>query len=124
MPDSTIEKARYCSRCGEPVTVTDAAFCKECGAPLAGTVWLSPELTWRPMVAFVLSIVPGLGHLYKSQPGRGLLWFLFVLFMHVAAAPVGWIVHLICALNAALSGAFKEDPLRARGLSVTARPRS
>jgi TM2 domain-containing membrane protein YozV len=129
MPDSTIERARYCSRCGQPVTVLDAAFCKACGAPLAGTVWLSREITWRPMVAFVLSIVPGLGHFYKGQPGRGVLWFLFVLVMHFT--PLGWIVHLICAINAALSGAIREDAIAhsmpgsaPRRLSATARPRS
>ncbi|MGD0290929.1 MAG: zinc ribbon domain-containing protein [Candidatus Binataceae bacterium] len=131
MPDSTIERARYCSQCGQPVTVTDAAFCKECGAPLAGTIWLSREITWRPAVAFALSIVPGLGHFYKRQPGRGVLWFLFVTYMYAAAPPLGWIVHLICASNAALAGAIKEDALArpmpgsgSRRFSATARPRS
>jgi hypothetical protein len=131
MPDSTIEKARYCSQCGQPVTVNDAIYCKECGAPLAGTIWLSHEITWRPFVAFALSIVPGLGHFYKSQPGRGVLWFLFVIYMYMAAPFLGWIVHLICASNAALSGAIKEDVLArsipgggSRRLSATARPRS
>jgi|SRR5271167_2079300 len=131
MPDSTIEKARYCSQCGQPVTVNDALYCKECGAPLAGTIWLSHEITWRPFVAFALSIVPGLGHFYKRQPGRGVLWFLFVIYMYMAAPFLGWIVHLICASNAALSGAIKEDALArsipgggSRRLSATARPRS
>jgi hypothetical protein len=131
MPDSTIERARYCSQCGQPVTVIDAAYCKECGAPLPGTVWLSNEITWRPSVAFALSIVPGLGHFYKRQPGRGVVWFLFVTFMYTAAPPLGWIVHLICACNAALAGAIKEDAVASaipgggpRRLSVTARPRS
>ena len=129
MPDSTIERARYCSQCGQPVTVTDAAFCKECGAPLAGTIWLSREITWRPGVAFALSIVPGVGHFYKRQPGRGVLWFLFEIFMY--ATPLGWIVHLICASNAALAGAIKEDALDRSmpgsgpgRFSATARPRS
>jgi hypothetical protein len=131
MPDLTIERASYCSQCGQPVTVIDAAFCKECGAPLAGTVWLSREITWRPFVAFTLSIVPGLGHFYKRQPWRGLLWFVFVIYMYAAAPLLGWIVHLICAGNAALAGALKEDALARsmpgngpRGLSATARPGS
>ena len=109
----------------------DAAFCKECGAPLAGTVWLRHEITWRPMVAFALSIVPGLGHFYKRQPWRGVAWFVFVGYMYAAAPPLGWIVHLICASNAALSGAIKEDALarsipggRSRHLPAAARPRS
>jgi len=131
MADSTIERPRYCSQCGAPVTVKDAAFCKECGAPLAGAIWLSHQITWRPFVAFALSIVPGLGHFYKRQPGRGVLWFLFVIYMYMAAPFIGWIVHLICASNAALSGAIKEDALArsipgggSHGLSATARPRS
>jgi len=131
MPDSPIERARYCSQCGQAVTVIDATFCKECGAPLSGTVWLSHEITWRPFVAFVLSIVPGLGHFYKRQPFRGVLWFLFVTYMWGAAPPLGWVVHLICAGNAALAGAIKEDAIArsmpgsgTRGFSATARPRS
>jgi len=110
--------------------VTDAAFCKECGASLAGTVWLSREITWRPLVAFVLSIVPGLGHLYKRQTVRGIFWFMFVIYMYSAAPPLGWLIHLICAVNAALSGAIKEDALTrttrnaARGFSATTRPRA
>jgi zinc-ribbon domain len=131
MPDSSIERARYCSQCGQPVTVIDATFCKECGAPLAGTVWLSREITWRPFVAFTLSIVPGLGHLYKRQPWRGLLWFLFVMYMYVAAPFLGWIMHLICAGNAAFAGALMEDALARsmpgngpRKLSAAPGPRS
>lgn len=113
------------------MTVADASFCKECGAALAGTFWLTREITWRPAVAFVLSVVPGLGHLYKKQPGRGLLWFMFVIYMYATVLPLGWIIHVICAFNAALSGAIREEALsRAgrgagpRGLSMTLRPRS
>lgn len=131
MPDSSIERARYCSQCGQPVIVIDAAFCKECGAALAGTFWLSPEITWRPAVALVLSLMPGLGHLYKRQPLRGLLWFMFVVYMYSVAPPLGWILHAICAGNAALSGAIREDALtrrprgiRRRGLSMTPGPRT
>jgi hypothetical protein len=131
MADSANERARYCSQCGQPVTVIDATFCKECGAPLAGSVWLSHEITWRPAVAFFLSIVPGLGHLYKRQPVRGLLWFAFVVYVYTAAPPLGWIFHAICAGNAALSGAIREEALTrtsrgtgSRPLSVTPRPRN
>ena len=113
------------------MTVADAAFCKECGAPLAGPVWLSREITWRPFVAFCLSIVPGLGQFYKRQPWRGLLWFLFVMYIYAAAPPLGFIVHMICAGNAALSGAIKEDVLtrsvpgpRRRNFSTMPGPRS
>jgi len=112
------------------VTVADAAFCKECGAALAGTVWLSREITWRPSVAFVLSVVPGLGHLYKRQTVRGTFWFIFVIYMYSAAPPLGWLIHLICAGNAALSGAIREDALSRttrnmpHRFSATTRPRA
>lgn len=131
MPDSTSERPRYCSQCGQPVTVVDANFCKECGAPLAGTLWLTHEITWRPFVAFLLSAVPGLGHLYKRQAWRGLLWFMVVVYMYPAAAPIGLFLHAICAGNAALSGAIREEALARsirgsgpRGLSATPGPRS
>jgi hypothetical protein len=128
MPDSASERARYCSQCGQPVTVIDATFCKECGAALAGTFWLSHEITWRPGVALVLSIVPGLGHLYKRQPLRGIFWFAFVVFMYEAVTPIGLFLHAICAGNAALSGAIREEALSRgagrRRLSTTLGPRS
>jgi hypothetical protein len=131
MADSRIERPRYCSQCGQPVTVADASFCKECGAALAGTFWLTHTITWKPGVAFVLSIVPGLGHLYKRQPWRGLLWFMFVVYMYVAVLPLGWIIHVICAFNAALSGAIREEALTRAGrgagpraFSAASRPRS
>ena len=131
MPDSTIERARYCSQCGQAVTVSDATFCKECGAPLAGTFWLKHEITWRPFTAFILSVIPGLGHFYKRQPVRGMLWFGFVMFMYAVIPPLGFMFHAICAGNAALSGAIREEALTrsARGngprqFSATPGPRS
>jgi hypothetical protein len=131
MPESPSERPRYCSQCGAPVTVIDACFCKECGAPLAGTLWLTHEITWRPFVAFLLSACPGLGHLYKRQVWRGLLWFVVVVYMYVAAPPIGFFLHLICAGNAALSGAIREEALARsmrgsgpRGMPAAPGPRS
>ena len=113
MPDSRlVEPPRFCSRCGSPVVVTDALYCKDCGAPLAATVWLNRNLTWRPWTALLLSIVPGLGHWYKGQIFRGIIWFLVVGFFYLIQ-PLGLMMHIICAGNAALSGALKQDlPLR------------
>ncbi|HKV54640.1 MAG TPA: zinc ribbon domain-containing protein [Candidatus Binataceae bacterium] len=111
MPDSRVERPRFCSQCGDPVVVSDASFCKNCGAPLAATVWFSHDITWRPIVAIALSIIPGLGHWYKGQPGRGLAWFTFVIFLYAAAAPIAYVVHLICAGNAGLGGAIREEAI-------------
>jgi hypothetical protein len=53
---------------------------------------------------------------------------MFVIYMYSAAPPLGWILHLICASNAALSGAIKEEALsrttRMRGFAATTRPRA
>jgi TM2 domain-containing membrane protein YozV len=131
MPEGKIERPRFCSQCGQPVVVAGANFCKECGAPLAATVWLSRDLKWRPLTAFVLSIIPGLGQWYKGQPIRGLIWFLVVGLFYGGASPFAPILHLICAANAAFAGAIREDAFKGAGrragrreLSPTAEPRS
>ena len=129
MPDTATSNARFCSQCGQAVTVADATFCKECGAPLAGALWLRHEITWRPIVAFALSFVPGLGQFYKQQRVRAVLWFLCVLYAYQMAPPLGLLLHLICAGNAAFAGAIREGAIArtARGFAsstspVTARP--
>ena len=113
MPEARIvEPPRFCARCGSPVVVVDAAYCKECGAPLASTVWLNHAMSWRPWTALLLSVLPGLGQWYKGQRLRGIIWFVVVLLFY-SLQPVGLMLHIICAGNAALSGALKEDlPMR------------
>jgi hypothetical protein len=106
MPEAKIDRPRFCSQCGKPVVVADASFCKECGAPLAGTVWFSRDLTWRPLVAFALSLFPGLGQLYKGQPIRAALWFAVVSLFYAGGSPLAQFLHFICALKAALDGAI------------------
>jgi hypothetical protein len=103
-----VEPPRFCARCGSPVVVVDASYCKECGAPLAATVWLNQAISWRPWTALLLSVLPGLGQWYKGQRLRGVIWFLVVLSFY-GLQPVGLMLHIICACNAALSGALKED---------------
>jgi TM2 domain-containing membrane protein YozV len=131
MADAGIERPRFCSQCGNPVVVADANFCKECGAPLAGTVWLSHGITWRPFTALMLSVVPGLGQFYKGQRRKALAWFLGVIIAYCASAGLGLLLHLICAFNAAFSGAIREEALSRSGrtagsqnLTATARSRT
>jgi hypothetical protein len=128
MPEQRIERARFCSQCGGAVVVRDANFCKECGAPLPNTVWLNPTITWNPWTAALLSVVPGLGHWYRGAWMRGFAWFVAVLFFYGLAPAMGLLIHLICAGNAALDGALREDALSARrgrrhspGLAASAR---
>jgi hypothetical protein len=111
MPDPRIERARFCAQCGAPVVVADANFCKNCGAPLTNTVWLNSNISWRPGVAVLLSIIPGLGHWYKREWVRGLLWFVFVSVAYSYVTLLGFLLHLICAGNAGLAGAIREETL-------------
>jgi TM2 domain-containing membrane protein YozV len=57
----------------------------------------------------LLSVIPGLGQLYKGQVGRGLLWFMFVILFLVYATPIGILLWMICAGNAAFAGAVHEE---------------
>jgi len=115
MPESHTERPRFCPQCGATVVVPDAAFCKECGAPLSQTVWLRPSIRWHPLTAFLLSAMPGLGHWYKGARLRGVAWFFSVMFCYSFAFPLGLLMHMICAGNAALGGTISEDAFTARG---------
>jgi len=110
MPDPHIERAHFCAQCGAAVVVADAVFCKNCGAPLPNAVWHS-NISWRPAIAIALSVLPGLGHWYKGEWRRGLLWFIFVMILYSYVAALGLLLHLICACNAGLAGAIREDAL-------------
>ena len=72
MAETGSTQARFCSQCGRPVVVAEAMFCKECGARLGVAGWLG-ELNAPAPVAFVLSLVPGLGHFYAGRTGRARL---------------------------------------------------
>jgi len=123
--DQGTGRPRFCAQCGQRLSVNDASFCKECGAPLAAPVRLNQELSWRPLVALILSIIPGLGQFYKGHPWRALLWFGGVSIMYTAAPPIGFLLHLICAANAALAGSVRETAFtRGRGGFSATGPRA
>lgn len=111
VPEFDYERARYCSRCGQPIVVADAQFCKECGAPLAGTRIFVANPGFNPIVAAVLSFIPGLGHLYKGRLGRAVLWFFSVTIAYAISFPLGMLLHMVCAANAALKGVIQEDAI-------------
>ncbi len=90
------------------MVVTGAEFCKDCGAPLAGSRFFAKNPGFNPVMAAILSLVPGLGHVYKGRPGRGAVWFFVVSFAYAASPSFGLLMHLICAANAALKGAVDE----------------
>jgi len=109
--EAEFEKPRFCSRCGQPIVVADASFCKSCGAPVTRFPLLRRDPGFSPVLALVLSIIPGVGHIYRGKPWRGILWFFGVSFAYSAAPPLGVLIHLICAANAAFAGALREDML-------------
>jgi hypothetical protein len=110
--EEDFEKPRFCSRCGAPIVVAEASFCKSCGAPVTRFPLLRRNHGFSPVIALVLSIVPGVGHIYRGKPFKGIMWFFFVVFAHaIGGQPFGTLIHLICAANAAFSGTMREDVL-------------
>lgn len=65
----------------------------------------------RPLIAFCLSIIPGLGHVYQGQPMRGVMWFFGVIVAY-GTGPIGYLLHLICAASAASYGAHSRERRR------------
>ncbi len=61
------------------------------------------------MLALLLSIVPGVGHIYRGKLFKGILWFFGVSFAYGANPPLGVLIHMICAANAAFSDTLRED---------------
>jgi TM2 domain-containing membrane protein YozV len=103
MAEVVATRPRFCSQCGQPVVVAGAVFCKECGARLnASGVLGELKGNTTAAVAFVLSVVPGLGHFYAGRTGRAIMWFMAVLAI---AYPISWslglLMHLVCGVSAA-----------------------
>jgi TM2 domain-containing membrane protein YozV len=89
--------------------VEDATFCKDCGAPLNTTIWVKQNPGFNPILAAILSVLPGLGHLYRGRVGRGIMWFFGVTAAYGASIGLGILIHIICAANAALAGTIADD---------------
>ena len=70
---------------------------------------LSRSSGFNPILALILSIVPGVGHIYRGRPFKGIMWFFFVSIAYGMGPPFGILIHLICAANAAFSGTLRED---------------
>ncbi len=112
MAEGEFEKPRFCSRCGQPIVVADASFCKACGAQITRSPLLRRDSGFNPVLALLLSIVPGVGHIYRGRPFKGIMWFFGVWFSYlIGGFPFGFLMHLICAANAAFSNTIREDVL-------------
>jgi hypothetical protein len=94
--------------------VVGAHFCKECGAPLRLPPAPAEEPLYRAFVAFGLSVIPGLGHLYRGRLARAILWFFGVAVAYALAYPLGVMIHFIAALNAAFLGIIAPESAASR----------
>lgn len=108
MTDTGATGARFCSQCGQPVVVAEAVFCKQCGARLGVAGWLG-EMSSPAVIAFVLSVVPGLGHFYAGRTGRAIGWFFGALFAYGASSSLGVLIHLVCAVSAARAATLDAE---------------
>ena len=69
------------------------------------------DRNYNPVLALILSIVPGVGHIYRGKPFKGILWFLGSSFAYMVNPPLGIVIHMICAANAAFADNIGEDAL-------------
>ncbi len=54
-----------------------------------------------PGAALVLSIIPGVGHIYAGASGAGIAWLAGTVFAYNVLDGMGFFVHLVCAVTAA-----------------------
>jgi hypothetical protein len=124
MAETGATRARFCSQCGQPVTVAEAVFCKQCGAKLGVAGWLG-DVASPAVVAVVLSVVPGLGHFYAGRTGRAIGWFFGTLWAYDISPSLGVLIHLVCAVSAARAATLDAERrgIRASGaLTAGQRP--
>ena len=69
--------------------------------------WLRRDINWNPWIAIALSVIPGLGQIYKGHLLQGLGW-LTIVAVGYTAQPLGMMLHILCAANAALAGAIEH----------------
>jgi TM2 domain-containing membrane protein YozV len=108
MSQSGSTRARFCSQCGQPITVVDAAFCKACGAQLSNRGWAG-NLGSPAVVAIVLSVVPGLGHFYAGRTGRAIAWFFGTLIAYGTSFSLGVLIQIVCAVSAARAATLDAE---------------
>jgi len=124
MADTATTRARFCSQCGQPVTVAEAVFCKQCGAKLRTQRWLG-DMASPPIIAVVLSVVPGLGHFYAGRTGRAIGWFFGALWAYDISPSLGVLIHLVCAVSAARAATLDAERRGLRSArALTAGPRA
>ncbi|MEM4290409.1 MAG: TM2 domain-containing protein [Nitrososphaerota archaeon] len=101
---------KYCFRCGAVIDL-DAEICPKCGVrqPVRGRSATTERKS--PGIAAVLAFfVPGLGHIYCGQIGKGIIFLLLaivsvVLIFFIIGIPmyiIVWIINIIDAHRTAI----------------------
>jgi hypothetical protein len=54
-----------------------------------------------PGAALLLSLVPGVGHIYAGATGAGAAWLVGTFVAYNTVGPLGFFVHFVCAVTAA-----------------------
>ncbi len=63
----------------------------------------------KPGLAFALSLVPGVGHVYAGRMGGALFWLMGVSMAYRASVRLGVLTHLFCAFSAAAAARRARD---------------
>ena len=90
-PEPTAGDKMPCPYCGHPLP-KDAESCDRCDWTRSGTTETA-EGKASDAVAVILSVIPGLGHIYKGHKLAGFLWM-------AGAIPVGIFVFLAAIASA------------------------
>lgn len=90
-----VTAAAHCPLCDAPLDPNHPEACTKCDWVAPGHAENSPGGSIRDKIAVCLSIVPGLGHIYKGYKMTGVLYmigsvFAFAFCFLAGAASAGW----------------------------------
>jgi len=81
----------------------------DAGMPLQGVVVREPpRRLWSPAAAAAMSVIPGLGHVYKGTPLVGLGWLAIVTAGYSAFVLPGLVLHGCCVLDSLAGTPWSE----------------
>lgn len=129
IPES--DEREYCRNCGEELPYRQGEWppslpklCPSCGVRIKDPIRYGSrngqgrthiEKLKNPILAALLSIIPGLGHAYNGKVGRGLLFFfgtIVGLFIFVFPGVIVWIIGIYDAFSIAKKMNIGDIPFR------------